>query len=71
MNLSFVILGALATLVGLAILVSGIRGRAGEDPKAAAKLIGGMMLTAFGLVLAGFAIGYAETEPLNYSGAAQ
>jgi hypothetical protein len=35
-------------------------------------LIGGMMLTAFGLVLAGFAIAYENTPPLDLnSGAAR
>jgi uncharacterized membrane protein len=70
-NLGFVILGALAALVGIGLLVAGIRGGAGENPRATAKLIGGMMLTAFGLVLAGFAIGYSTTAPLNYAGDAQ
>ena len=67
MNLGFVILGALAALAGIVVLVAGIRGGAGENPRATAKLIGGMMLTAFGLVLGGFAIGYSATEPLNYA----
>ena len=65
MNIGFVILGAIAMLVGLVLLIGGIRGRAGENPKAAAKLIGGMMLAAFGLLIAGFAIGYARTTPLE------
>ena len=69
MNYGFIILGALATLVGLFILVSGIRGRAGENPKAAAKMIGGMMLTAFGLVIAGFVIVYQRSAPLALNAA--
>ena len=32
-------------------------------------LIGGMMLTAFGLILGGFAIAYATTEPLDLNSA--
>jgi uncharacterized membrane protein len=67
MNIGFVILGAIAALVGTVLLVGGIRGRAAENPKAAAKLIGGMMLAAFGLLIAGFAIGYARTAPLEAS----
>ena len=65
MNLAFVILGAIAALAGLAVLVAGIRGRPGESPRATAQLIGGMMLAAFGLLIAGFAIGYDAAEPLE------
>jgi len=64
-NLTFVILGGCAALVGLALLVAGIRGRPGESPKATAQLIGGMMLAAFGLLIAGFSIGYSRAEPLE------
>lgn len=65
MNLLFVILGALAALLGLGVLVAGIRGHSADSPKAAIKLIAGMMLAAFGILLAGFAIGYAEAPPLE------
>ena len=65
MNLAFVILGALAALAGLAILVAGIRGNTGENPRATVQLIGGMMLATVGLLLAGFAIGYDSAEPLE------
>jgi hypothetical protein len=64
-NLTFVFLGAIAALAGLALLVAGIRGRPGENPKATAKLIGGMMLAAFGILIAGFSIGYSRAEPLE------
>ena len=69
MTLAYIILGAVAALVGLAMLVAGIRGHAAENPKATVKLIAGMMLAAFGILLAGFAIGYETAEPLE--GAAQ
>ena len=65
MNLAFLIRGACAVLIGIAILVAGIRGRPGENPKATVKLIGGMMLAAFGILIAGFAIGYSNAEPLE------
>ena len=54
----FVPIGALALLVGLVLLVSGIARHRTQHPKHIAMLIGGMMLTAFGLILGGFAIAY-------------
>ena len=64
MNISVLIFGVLAALIGIGILVAAIRGGgAGETPKATGMLIGGMMLTAFGLLMAGFTIGYDVTEP--------
>ena len=65
MNLAFVILGAIATLAGLVVLIAGVRGGAGESPRAAVQLIGGMMLAAFGLLLAGFAIVYDTADPIE------
>ena len=65
MNLAFVILGAIAAVVGVSLLVGGIRGHASEKPAATVKLIGGMMLAAFGILLAGFAIGYDTAAPLE------
>jgi hypothetical protein len=66
MNMFSVILGAIATLVGLGILVTAIRNRGdGEDPRSNIMLIAGMMITAFGLLIAGFAIGYATSGPLD------
>jgi hypothetical protein len=63
MNIFFVILGGLSALTGLLTLVAALRGRPGESRKSTAQLIAGMMLLAFGLVLAGFAITYATTKP--------
>lgn len=63
MNMLFVIVGGLATLIGLLLLVSALRGRVGESRKSTAQLIAGMMILAFGLVLAGFAIAYSTTKP--------
>ena len=65
MNLAFVILGALAAIIGLGLLVGGVRGHAGGSPKATVKLIAGMMLAAFGMLIAGFAIGYDRAAPLE------
>jgi Ca2+/H+ antiporter len=61
----FIALGAVALLAGLALLVTGIRKHEGQEPKHVAMLIGGMMLTAFGLVIAGFAIAYQNAAPLD------
>jgi Ca2+/H+ antiporter len=61
----FVPLGAVALLAGLALLVTGVRKHQAQHPKHIAMLIGGMMLTAFGLVLAGFAIAYETASPLD------
>jgi Ca2+/H+ antiporter len=61
----FVPLGAVALLAGLALLVTGVRKHQAQHPKHVAMLIGGMMLTAFGLVLAGFAIAYETASPLD------
>ena len=68
----FVALGAVALVVGLSLLVTGIRKHQAQQPKHVAMLIGGMMLTAFGLVIAGFAIAYQNAAPLDLNtGAAQ
>ena len=67
-----IVIGALAVIAGLAILVTGIRHHAERQPKHVVMLIGGMMLTAFGLVIAGFAIAYQNAAPLDLNtGAAQ
>jgi len=62
-NLLFLVVGGLAALVGLLLLVTALRGRVGESRKSTAQLIAGMMILAFGLVLAGFAVAYATTKP--------
>lgn len=63
----FVILGIAAVIVGLALLVTAIRHQHERRPRYAAMLIGGMMMTAFGLVIAGFAIAYQRAAPLDLS----
>ena len=57
--------GAVAAIVGLVLLVTAIRHQGEQQPRYAAMLIGGMMLTAFGIVIAGFAIAYQRTAPLD------
>jgi hypothetical protein len=66
----FVAIGVLAAGAGLVLLVTGVRKHRAQQPKHVAMLIGGMMLTAFGLVLAGFAIAYENTPPLALNAAA-
>jgi Ca2+/H+ antiporter len=66
----FVVLGALAAIVGLALLVTAIRHQREQLPRYAAMLIGGMMMTAFGLVIGGFAIAYQRAAPLDLNAAA-
>ena len=61
----FVVIGALAALIGLALLVTAIRHQKEQRPRYAAMLIGGMMMTAFGIVIAGFAIAYQRAAPLD------
>jgi Ca2+/H+ antiporter len=61
----FIPFGAAALVGGLALLVTGIRKHKAQHPKHVAMLIGGMMLTAFGLVIAGFAIAYQAAAPLD------
>jgi len=65
---AFVVLGVIGAIAGLALLGIAIRNRGdGEDPRNNAMLIGGTMLTAFGVVIAGFAIAYNAVEPLDMS----
>lgn len=65
-NLLFVVLGGLAALVGAAMLVAALRrGRLAESRASNGLLIAGMMIFAFGLILAGFAIAYTAAEPVG------
>ena len=61
----FIPLGIVILLGGLAILVTGIRRHKEQHPKHVAMLIGGMMMTAFGIIIAGFAIAYQNAAPLD------
>ena len=65
LNILYVAIGVVALVVGVVMLLRAIRSRPGENPKATAMLIAGMMITAFGMLMAGFAIGFATSEPLD------
>ena len=65
----FAIFGALVAIVGLVLLVIAIRHQHEQRPRYAAMLIGGMMFTAFGLLIAGFAIAYQYSPPLDLNAA--
>jgi hypothetical protein len=62
---AFIAVGALFFLAGLALLAIAIRHQSEQQPRYAAMLIGGMMATAFGLIIAGFAIAYQRSAPLD------
>jgi cytochrome c biogenesis protein CcdA len=66
----FMVIGVIAVLGGLGLLVTGIRHQKEQRPRYAAMLIGGMMLTAFGLIMAGFAIAYQNSAPLDLNAGA-
>ena len=66
----FIPFGVVVALVGLAVLVTAIRHQSERQPKYAAMLIGGMMATAFGIVIAGFAIAYQRAAPLDLNAGA-
>ncbi len=51
------------------LVVNAIRGGI-HAPRATAMLIGGMMLAAFGIVIAGFALAYQNAEPLDLNAVA-
>jgi hypothetical protein len=60
LNILYVVLGSISVLLGVGMLLVAMRGRGDpQNPKATAMLIAGMMVTAFGLLMAGFAIGFA------------
>ena len=65
-----ILLGGFALIAGLVLLVTGIRKHEAQQPRHVAMLIGGMMLTAFGLVIAGFAIAYQSAAPLDLNAGA-
>ena len=64
-NILFVAIGAVALIGGLTLLFASLRHHRANHPTGVAMLIGGMMVTAFGLMLAGFAIAYTMAAPLG------
>ncbi|HZU51956.1 MAG TPA: hypothetical protein VE968_08805 [Sphingomicrobium sp.] len=70
MMTAFVIIGVIAALCGASFVFAAIRRGPDAAPGNMVMLIGGMMLTAFGIVIAGFAIVYSNTAPLNLNAGA-
>lgn len=66
-NILFLGVGVVAGLIGLGMLIAALRGRPGESKKSTGLMIAGMMVLAFGLILGGFAIAYATTEPYDFN----
>ena len=66
-NILFLVVGAVAALVGLVMLIAALRGRPGESKKSTGLMIAGMMVLAIGLILGGFAIAYATTDPYEFN----
>ncbi|WP_309612077.1 hypothetical protein [Sphingomonas sp.] len=69
-NTLFVVAGAILLVAGLITLVRPAIVRRlfsirDGEPAKYGLLIAGMMLTAFGMLLAGFAIGYTTAAPLD------
>ena len=71
MMTAFTVVGVLAAIAGLVLLVTAIRHQGEQRPRYAAMLIGGMMMTAFGIVIAGFAIAYQRAAPLDLNAGAE
>lgn len=61
----FLIIGAVSLIAGLAVMFAALRHHDREHPAGVVMLIGGMMATAFGLLLTGFAIAYTLSAPAN------
>ena len=70
MMAGFVIVGVIAAIVGIGLVITGIRRGPDAAPVNMVMLIGGMMLAAFGIVIAGFSIVYNTTAPLDLNAGA-
>lgn len=66
-NILFLGVGILATLVGAGMLIAALRGNPGESKRSTGLMIAGMMILAFGLILGGFAVAFATTEPYDFN----
>ena len=69
-NLVFTLAGGIALLLGLVTLlrpalIRRLIGAKDSEPAKYGLLIAGMMMAAFGLLLAGFAIGFTTARPLD------
>ena len=58
----FIILGPIALIAGIVVMIVAMRGGVGENPKATAMLIAGMMAATFGLLLTAFAFAVQPVE---------
>ena len=66
LSILYLVVGALALVAGLAMLGSALRKRGdANNPKATPKLIGGMMVATFGLLMCAFWIAFATGGPAN------
>ncbi|MES2119573.1 MAG: hypothetical protein V4513_03230 [Pseudomonadota bacterium] len=65
-----VILGAIAAIAGAGLVVTGIRRGPDSAPRNMVMLIGGMMMAAFGILIAGFTLVYQNTAPIGASAGA-
>jgi drug/metabolite transporter (DMT)-like permease len=65
-----IVLGAIAALAGASLVVTGIRRGPDAAPGNMVMLIGGMMLAAFGILIAGFNIVYSDSAPLDLNAGA-
>ena len=66
-NILFLVVGVIAALIGTGMLIAALRGRPGESKKSTGLMIAGMMALAFGLILGGFAVAFATTEPYDFN----
>ena len=60
-----VIFGAIAAIAGASLVLAGIRRGPDSAPRNMVMLIGGMMMTAFGILIAGFTLVYQNTTPIG------
>jgi hypothetical protein len=67
---AFIIIGVFAAIAGISFVVTGVRRGPDASPKNMVMLMGGMMLAAFGIVIAGFSIVYSNTAPLDLNAGA-
>ena len=66
-NILFLVVGIIAALIGTGMLVAALRGSPGESKRSTGLMIAGMMALAFGLILGGFAVAFATTEPYDFN----
>lgn len=60
-----IVFGSAAALAGASLVLTGIRRGPDSAPRNMVMLIGGMMMAAFGILIAGFALVYQNTAPIG------